>query len=100
MYNIGELNQKLISELREIAERFKVKSYKTLSKEELIYKILDQQAVLPVAEIPQKKHNEVLVAPLQSKEVSPSVLPRKSYVKSRTIDTQNECNIQGKKIYI
>ncbi|WP_243017894.1 MULTISPECIES: transcription termination factor Rho [Candidatus Cardinium] len=95
MYNIGELNQKLISELREIAERFKVKSYKTLSKEELIYKILDQQAVLPVGEVPQKKHNEPFVAPLQPKEVSPSVLPRKSYLKSRVIEPQNESNLQS-----
>ena len=94
MYNIGELNQKLISELREIAERFKVKSYKTLSKEELIYKILDQQAVLP--EIHQKKHNEALVSPLQPKAVIPSVLPKKGYVKSRVVEAQSESTVQGK----
>ncbi|MEF2229044.1 MAG: transcription termination factor Rho [Candidatus Cardinium sp.] len=93
MYNIGELNQKLISELREIAERFKVKSYKTLSKEELIYKILDQQAVLP--EVPQKKHNDTLVASVP-RPVPPSILPKKGYVKSRAVETQIESSLQSK----
>ncbi|WP_419241276.1 transcription termination factor Rho [Cardinium endosymbiont of Nabis limbatus] len=97
MYNIGELNQKLISELREIAERFKVKSYKTLSKEELIYKILDQQAVLPVGEMAQKKHNEPLVTPLPAKEGIPPVLPKRGYVKARAVEAQAESNLQGKR---
>lgn len=47
MYNIEELNLKLISELREIAEKLEVKNFKKLSKEELVYKILDQQAINP-----------------------------------------------------
>ncbi|MFN0047857.1 MAG: transcription termination factor Rho [Cytophagales bacterium] len=47
MYNIEELNLKLISELKEIAEKLEVKNAKKLSKEELVYKILDQQAIKP-----------------------------------------------------
>ncbi len=47
MYNIEELNLKLISELKEIAEKLEVKNAKKLSKEELVYKILDQQAKKP-----------------------------------------------------
>lgn len=96
MYNIGELNQKLISELREIAEKFKVKSYKTLLKEELIYKILDQQALLPVGEMPQKKHTEVLAASLQPKEIPPSPLPKKGYIKSRVLEAQMDANLQNR----
>jgi transcription termination factor Rho len=49
MYNIEELNLKLISELREIAEKLEIKNSKKLSKEELVYKILDQQAINPAA---------------------------------------------------
>ncbi len=97
MYNIGELNQKLISELREIAEKFKVKSYKTLSKEELIYKILDQQAVLPVGDISNKKNNEPLASPLQAKEATSAPLPKKSYVKPRAVELQAESNLPSKK---
>ncbi len=59
MYNIEELNLKLLSELKEIAEKLQVKNYKKLTKKELIYKILDQQAILPESEIlPIKKESE------------------------------------------
>jgi transcription termination factor Rho len=47
MYNIEDLNLKLLSELREIAEHMGVKNQKKLAKKELIYKILDQQAIMP-----------------------------------------------------
>src|SRR3569623_753363 len=47
MYNIEDLNLRLLSELREIAKTLKAKNYDKLSKQELIYKILDQQAITP-----------------------------------------------------
>ena len=43
MFNIDELNLKLISELKEIAENFGVSDYTGLSKKDIIYKILDKQ---------------------------------------------------------
>ena len=55
MYNIEELNIRLLSELREIAETLKVKDYKQLAKQELIYKILDQQAIAPATALSQEK---------------------------------------------
>ena len=60
MYNIDELNDRLLSELRELAETIGLKKYKSLSKEDLIYKILDQQAVLPQAEIDKIKKSDIL----------------------------------------
>ncbi|MBX2914090.1 MAG: transcription termination factor Rho [Cyclobacteriaceae bacterium] len=45
MYTIDDLNNRLLSELKEIAEGMGVKNAKKLAKQELIYKILDQQAV-------------------------------------------------------
>ncbi len=45
MLTIDELNLKLLSELKEMAETMGVKNAKKLPKEELVYKILDQQAV-------------------------------------------------------
>jgi transcription termination factor Rho len=47
MLTIEELNLKLLSELRSIAEKFAVKDYAKLSKKELIYKILSVQAATP-----------------------------------------------------
>lgn len=58
MYNIEDLNVRLLSELKDIAEDLGVKNYKKLPKKELIYKILDQQAVSPESvEKKNKKEN-------------------------------------------
>ncbi|NMM47003.1 transcription termination factor Rho [Marinigracilibium pacificum] len=47
MYNIEELQLKLLSELKEIAEELEIKGFKKLNKKDLIYAILDEQAVNP-----------------------------------------------------
>ncbi len=52
MYDILQLNDMLVPELRELAEKLNLKSYKKLSKQELIYKILDQQAL--TSELPEE----------------------------------------------
>jgi transcription termination factor Rho len=51
MYTIDDLNVRLLSELKEIAEGFGIKTNK-LGKQELIYKILDHQAANPPANAP------------------------------------------------
>jgi len=43
-YNIVELNEKQLPELQEIAQSLGVTKYKSLSKEDLVYEILDNQA--------------------------------------------------------
>jgi transcription termination factor Rho len=58
MYNIDELNVRLLSELKEIAEELGVKNFKKLAKKDLIYKILDQQAITPENDLPEKKLTE------------------------------------------
>ncbi len=45
MFDILELNKKLVNELRDIAKNLKIKKTDSLKKQELIYKILDQQAI-------------------------------------------------------
>ncbi len=55
MYNIEELKIRLLSELKEIAEELGVKNYKSLKKDDLIYAILDQQAITPEKALPKKK---------------------------------------------
>ncbi|WP_303310460.1 transcription termination factor Rho [Hymenobacter sp. BT730] len=62
MYTIDELKDRLLSELKEIAEELKVGNFKKLSKQDLVYKILDQQAVTPLEQLPQK------TKPLSQKE--------------------------------
>jgi len=45
MYDILQLNDKLVTELKEIAQKLGVKSIAKFSKQDLIYKILDEQAL-------------------------------------------------------
>lgn len=45
MYDILELSKKLLPELRDIAKELKIKRAESLKKQDLIYRILDQQAI-------------------------------------------------------
>ena len=45
MYTMDELNDKLLSELKAITEELGIKGASKLSKQDLIYKILDEQAI-------------------------------------------------------
>ena len=51
MYNIEDLNAKLLSELRPIADNFGIRDNAKFQKKELIYEILKKQSVMPGPEI-------------------------------------------------
>lgn len=55
MYDILELNQKTVIELKEIAKELDIKKSNKLKKEELVYQILDQQAIQPLKKTPTEK---------------------------------------------
>jgi transcription termination factor Rho len=57
-YDILQLNDMLVQELREIADKNGVPDFKKLSKQDLIYKILDAQAVTSPSDL---KSPEILV---------------------------------------
>ncbi len=48
MYDIIELNGMKVTELQETAEKLNISNFKALKKQDLIYKILDEQAVNPI----------------------------------------------------
>jgi len=58
MYTIEDLEIRLLSELKVIADEIGVKNYSKLPKKEIIYKILDQQAILPDSELPETKKTQ------------------------------------------
>jgi transcription termination factor Rho len=62
MYDILELSNKLLPELRDIARELKIKKSESLKKQDLIYKILDQQAI----EATEKRKNN-----LENKNINP-----------------------------
>ena len=55
MYDIIELNGKLLTELRQIAKELNIPKVQGLKKQELIYKILDYQALNPTGSEETKK---------------------------------------------
>ena len=55
MYNIVELNSMLVAELRKIAKDLNIPKAEKLIKKDLVYKILDSQALKPVKEEAQKE---------------------------------------------
>lgn len=56
MYDILTLNDMLVSELRDLAEKINLDDYKDLKKQDLIYKILEHQAVTTPAPEPEKRN--------------------------------------------
>ena len=63
MYDILQLNDMLVPELLDIAEQLKIPNAKKMDKQELVYKILDGQAiagsksqVLPAGEEKRKRN--------------------------------------------
>jgi transcription termination factor Rho len=75
MYDILTLNEMLVHDLREVAEEFQV-NLKGLKKQDIIYQILEKQAVMPEVydRILQKKKTETPVKadkPAKEKEVAP-----------------------------
>ena len=72
MYDILQLNEMLVSELREIAQRLGIKGHQKMHKQDLIYRILDEQALagkktggehVPVVEEPQAGRKIVIREP-------------------------------------
>jgi transcription termination factor Rho len=61
MYDIIELNEKLEDELREIAKELQIEKFNSLKKQDLIYKILDYQALNPSLDILEKEQKEQIV---------------------------------------
>ncbi|MFZ2905878.1 MAG: transcription termination factor Rho [Cyclobacteriaceae bacterium] len=96
MYTIDDLNVKLLSELKDLAEQMGVKNAKKLSKQELVYKILDQQAVTgeaPGSKKPAPVSNEGrTMRPRKRENVAPnapSAKPEKELSSDELLDSIN-----------
>ncbi len=69
MYDILQLNDMLVPELQDIAEQLAIPNFKKLEKQDLVYKILDKQAVAGNAskeeedEKPKRKRTAVKAVP-------------------------------------
>ena len=93
MYDILELNKKLVPELKEIAKELDIKRIELLKKQDLVYKILDTQAIRE-----SEKTEPKTVVKEQNKEVdeNKSFLVKKSFTPENKNTQQEE--LRGNKI--
>ena len=74
MYDIMQLSSKSLEELFVIAENLNIKRVKSYTKDELVYKILDEQAIQGVNKPIQKKKRDRIVNPKLAKvEISTNI---------------------------
>lgn len=96
MFDILELNKKLLPELKDIAKNMNIKRIEALKKQDLIYKILDQQAIDLSAAGPKKDkpREQVVKQPKQDKPLLPPVQQAKpaqhSQPKERPFQNENK----------
>jgi transcription termination factor Rho len=100
MYDILELNKKLVSDLREIAKGLQIKKVESLKKQDLVYKILDQQAINATSEVkPEKK--PLVRKHISNRPKSPNIPIKKaeskiSKVRDPEVDVKNNNPIPKK----
>ncbi|QZE14575.1 transcription termination factor Rho [Halosquirtibacter laminarini] len=83
MYDIIELSKKLLPDLKDIAKGLGVKRVDSYKKQDLIYKILDEQAVLAVESNKEQKDNK--------NKNNPKPQPKKTVgVKKENIEPKKE----------
>ena len=75
MYTMDELNDKLLSELKNITEELGIKGASKLSKQDLIYKILDEQAISKPKKSSAKKSTSDTKTSPKTKSSGPSKRP-------------------------
>jgi len=76
MYTIDDLNVRLLSELKDIADGMGVKNAKKLAKQELVYKILDQQAAAgEPAPTKKSEESDKKIRPRRRENVAPPAPP-------------------------
>jgi transcription termination factor Rho len=69
MYDILELKKKKLQDLQDIAEKLKISDLKNYKKLDLIYEILDNQAIIPTNSKPEKRK---IKTPISRKKIDNS----------------------------
>ena len=100
-YNILELNEKLTTELRALAKEMGIKRPDAYRKEELIYKILDEQAIIKTKNLPPepkaKPNNN-----RNRKQVEPKKEQQRNIAKTTTpaAENINKTQVDSKRVEV
>jgi len=111
MYDIIELSRKLLPDLKEIAKELDIKKIESFKKQDLIYKILDTQAIIasekktddkklksPRDINPKREENSVFKLFSRKKEEKPAeTIEEKPEVEKPAISSENEPRKEGKR---
>jgi len=115
MYDIIELSRKLLPDLKEIAKELDIKKIESFKKQDLIYKILDTQAILasekksddkklksPRDVNPKREENSVFKLFSRKKEEKPAEITEekpadKTEIEKLNISSENEPRKEGKR---
>lgn len=83
MYDINELKGKKLPELKEIAEALTVPKFKSLNKQDLVYRILDHQAVNP-------ELAKAASSPAATESAKPATKPQKPESKVESSESRTQ----------
>jgi len=115
MYDIIELSRKLLPDLKEIAKELDIKKIESFKKQDLIYKILDTQAILasekksddkklksPRDINPKREENSVFKLFSRKKEEKPAEISEekpveKAEIEKPVVSSENEPRKEGKR---
>ncbi len=97
MYDIIELNSKLVADLRQIAKDLNIPKADKLLKKDLIYKILDQQALTPPAKT-QEKENDKRTERRSSSDRSSPAKPSYEREQPKKRETSDESQKRRKRV--
>ena len=110
MHKIFDLREMEIDQLRSLAEELKVKGFKKMEKDDLVYAILDEEAKLNALNAPEKpakakrgrprKEDKVVIETPKKKEAEPVVPAAKPETTAETNSTESpesSKNAPGKK---
>ena len=104
MYDILDLNGKKVAELREIAEKLNISKAEKLKKQDLVYKILDEQALIP-SKNENKSNSPKFKADKENKSQRKKFNPKEKEVKptveqksgeSQSNNSENTAKKEGK----
>lgn len=95
MHKIFDLKEMGEEQLREIAEGLKIKGVKKMTKDELVYKILDEEAVIDSQKEPEKPKKRGRPRKAQQPQAKQAVTPVEKSQETNTAVTGENANVQS-----
>ena len=93
---MDDLNDKLLSELKKITEELDIKGASKLSKQDLIYKILDEQAISKPKKSAKESKTPSKESKAPAKDTKPSSRPTKNRPQKGYSDRSDRSNDRGR----